>query len=217
MGWVRDLISSYQTHKLSTLTIDGRVRYVASHVLREVLPSLFMRSAQRPTIFRIQAILARLVAGEKVTARSMATLLEVSERTVARDIDYLVNALHVPMAYDFKRKSYILVGPVPTLFALPASITDPTREATSLSVVELAVDPSLESSFRAMNLHPSQEYVETATGLHIRLTLPLSDALEQWILGFGTRIRVIAPEQLRNRVVQIAREIVLAFELHNNS
>lgn len=75
----------------------------------------YMKSAMRPTLIRLQAILLRLSKGERVTASMMAKELQVSARTIARDFDYLINGLHAPIAYDYSRKSYVLTGPLPPL------------------------------------------------------------------------------------------------------
>lgn len=202
----------HHTRKLSTLTISGRVRAVASHVLREVLPSLFMRSGNRSTLFRIHAIIARLAAGERVTANTMAKLLEVSERTIARDIDYIMNALHVPMDYDFKRKSYVLNGPVPTFYAIPPTLPPSSSIVHEVTTVEFALDQSLAEGLRTTTLHPSQRIVNTPNGLRLRMDVPPNDALVQWTLGFGARLRVISPTDFRERVVAAARAIVDAAE-----
>lgn len=108
----------YQWLVIATMTVDGRVSGVPSQILRES-ESAPMKSAMRPTLYRLQAILMRLSRGERVTANLMAKDLEVSERTVARDLDYLINTLHVPMSYHYGRKSYVLDGPLPSLLAPP--------------------------------------------------------------------------------------------------
>ncbi len=108
----------YQWLVIATMTIDGRVSGVPSQILREPI-SAPMKSAMRPTLYRLQAILMRLSRGERVTANHMAEDLEVSVRTVARDIDYLINTLHVPMSYHYSKKSYVLDGPLPSLLRPP--------------------------------------------------------------------------------------------------
>ncbi len=184
------------------------MRAVASHVIREVLPSLFMRSGNRSTLFRIHAIIARLAAGERVTANTMARLLEVSERTIARDIDYIMNALHVPMDYDFKRKSYVLHGPIPTFYAIPPTVPTASPVVHEVTTVEFAIDPALADGLRASVLHPSQRIVNTPDGVRLRMEVPPNDALVQWTLGFGPRLRVVSPEHFRDRVVAAAQAIV---------
>jgi len=103
---------------MATMTVDGIVSDVASLFLSEP-GTAYMKSAMRPSLYRLQAILERLARGERVTASMMAIELEVSHRTVARDFDYLINQLHVPIEYSFVKKSYILTGVLPSLLTPP--------------------------------------------------------------------------------------------------
>lgn len=69
-------------------------------------------------LVRIRTILQHLAEGQRVTASNMAQALEVSHRTVARDFDYMINGLDLPIRYEYKRRSYILAGPLPSFFSL---------------------------------------------------------------------------------------------------
>ena len=67
-------------------------------------------------LIRIRVILQHLTNGQRVTAGHMARLLDVSQRTVARDFDYMINGLDLPIKYEIGRRSYVLEGPLPSLF-----------------------------------------------------------------------------------------------------
>lgn len=69
-------------------------------------------------LIRIRIILQHLADGKRVTAGQMAESLDVSTRTIARDFDYMMNSLELPISYEYKRKSYVLAGPLPSLFSL---------------------------------------------------------------------------------------------------
>jgi len=69
-------------------------------------------------LIRIRIILQHLADGKRVTAGQMAESLDVSARTIARDFDYMMNGLELPICYEYKRKSYVLAGPLPSLFSL---------------------------------------------------------------------------------------------------
>ena len=69
-------------------------------------------------LIRIRIILQHLTDGQRVTAGQMARLLDVSQRTIARDFDYMINALDLPIKYEFILKSYILDGPLPSIFSV---------------------------------------------------------------------------------------------------
>lgn len=71
-------------------------------------------------LIRIRIILQHLTNGQRVTAGHMARVLDVSQRTIARDFDYMINGLDLPIKYEFGRKSYILDGPLPSIFAVSA-------------------------------------------------------------------------------------------------
>ena len=79
-----------------------------------------MLTAKRPIIIRLRAILDRLQRGDRVTAGIMSAELNVSLRTIARDFDYLINELHVPMRYDYAMKSYVLTGEIPPMLVNPS-------------------------------------------------------------------------------------------------
>lgn len=193
-----------------TMTEYDIVSGVASHILRDVLPTLLMNNHHRPTLYRIQWILARLVTGDRVTSRVLAENLEVSQRTIARDIDYLMNVLHVPMVYDYVKKSYVLTGPIPVLFSLPSGIAERMNTASEPETIQLAVDPLIAEHVRHMRIHPSQRFITSNDGsLILEMRLGVSESLAQWILSFGGRIRPIAPEHLKQRV-RTAAELILA-------
>lgn len=71
-------------------------------------------------LVRIRTILQHLAEGQRVTAANMARTLDVSQRTVARDFDYMINGLDLPIQYEHSRRTYILAGPLPSIFAVNA-------------------------------------------------------------------------------------------------
>ena len=72
-------------------------------------------------LMRLRSIVLRLSRGERVTTGIIAMTLEVSPRTIARDLDYLANGLELPITYDFQLKSYVLSGPVPSILSIHPS------------------------------------------------------------------------------------------------
>lgn len=80
-------------------------------------------------LIRLRSIVLRLSRGERVTAGILAASLEVSPRTIARDLDYLANGLELPITYDFHLKSYVLNGPVPSILSIhPSHNSDDTHQ-----------------------------------------------------------------------------------------
>lgn len=182
---------------------------VASYILRDVRYSSWVRSLSRPALYRIQTILASLINGDVVTAKRMAGLLEVSARTIARDIDYLINTLHVPVKYNNHRFTYELTGPVPVLFAPHAGTQSDVVPAAAEVLITMQVDADLVHHFKAVELHPSQHFTQAADGSGtLQLTVPLTDSLVQWIMSYGGKITVTSPQSLRDRVHSLALSII---------
>jgi predicted DNA-binding transcriptional regulator YafY len=77
-----------------------------------------MKQVSRPMLSRLRTIVLRLSRRERVTAGILAKSLEVSQRTIARDLDYLANGLELPISYDFQLKSYVLNGPIPSILSI---------------------------------------------------------------------------------------------------
>lgn len=72
---------------------------------------------------RLRQILMRLSRGERVTAGILAKSMDVSQRTIARDLDYLAHGMDVPVSYDYQLKSYVLRGPIPSILSIESEGT----------------------------------------------------------------------------------------------
>jgi proteasome accessory factor B len=75
--------------------------------------SLSLRT--RPPLERIQQILAILRQNACPTRQSLAADLEVTTKTIQRDIDFLRDRLRVPIEFDRDRGGYVLTGPCDNL------------------------------------------------------------------------------------------------------
>jgi predicted DNA-binding transcriptional regulator YafY len=62
--------------------------------------------ASRPPLARIMAIDQSVRAGDWPNARTLARQLEVSPRTIRRDITYLRDQLRAPIEFDPTRNGY---------------------------------------------------------------------------------------------------------------
>jgi len=65
-------------------------------------------SGTRTQATRWKTIISILRKGEKVTADSLAAELEVSARTIHRDLDALRDDFHAPIAFDATRRTFLL-------------------------------------------------------------------------------------------------------------
>jgi predicted DNA-binding transcriptional regulator YafY len=66
------------------------------------------RVATRPPIERCKWIADRLAVGRNLTTNEAARRFEVSARTIFRDLEFMRDRLHAPLAFDSERSSYIL-------------------------------------------------------------------------------------------------------------
>ena len=74
--------------------------------------SLLMRAARlpssRPPIARLVRIQEALQDGEKVNTVTMANELEVSTKTIQRDVTFMRDQLELPISWDYGSRSFKL-------------------------------------------------------------------------------------------------------------
>jgi predicted DNA-binding transcriptional regulator YafY len=71
--------------------------------LRKFLP---VKNAARPLLRRLLALHGMLSRGEYPNAPSVARELEVSQRTVLRDLEFMRDSLHAPLVFCRRRNGY---------------------------------------------------------------------------------------------------------------
>jgi predicted DNA-binding transcriptional regulator YafY len=91
-----------------------------------------MKTAARFSLERIAALDRTIRAGRYPNAKTMADRLEVSHRTVQRDIEFLRDRLQAPLEYDAARHGYYYTEPT---FRLP-SLTLTEGELVALFLAE---------------------------------------------------------------------------------
>ena len=69
----------------------------------------------RPLLERLSRILSLLDSHKNLTRRKIAEELEVTIKTVQRDMNFLRDNWGVPVGYDSQRMSYVLTGAIPAL------------------------------------------------------------------------------------------------------
>ena len=93
-----------------------------------------MRTATRPQYHRLQRILEMIREGTRAASLpncgDFARELEVSRRTLMRDLDFLRDDLHAPLAYDESRRGFRLTDP--TFKLAPVELS--RREVFSFSI-----------------------------------------------------------------------------------
>lgn len=108
----------------------------------------------RAQIYRLSYIVKRLQEGTYPNARTLARALEVSERTVLRDLDLLRDDWGAPIEFDRRRRGFYLTDPqwVPPLGQ--GSMRLGTGEAVALLLALHALEAvrahGLEDAFRSL-------------------------------------------------------------------
>ena len=70
-----------------------------------------MRVSTRPAFRRLQAIDSAVSRRVWPNARTLARELEVTPRTIQRDIEFLRDQLHAPLKFDSVRNGYYYTDP----------------------------------------------------------------------------------------------------------
>ena len=165
---------------------------------------------------RLLSLLLLLRNGGRMTARDLASRLEVSERTVLRDLDRL-SASGVPV-YSVRgcRGGFELLDTFDyELPALPAGIAAPSgrlrrvRVRLSPAALQLALVLGRPEGWR-----PRLRAVcdETAPGwVEGSFRFPSYDTAAQELLALGADVEVLLPVELRRTMAALGRHIA---ELH---
>ncbi|RUL82181.1 helix-turn-helix transcriptional regulator [Tautonia sociabilis] len=113
-----------------------------------------MRHATRPPLERIAELDRAIRAGQYPNAGSVAERMELSPRTIQRDIDFMRDRLGAPLAYDARRRGYRYTDPT---YRLPFwTLTE--GELVAIFLAERVLrqwggtpyGPDLERAFRKM-------------------------------------------------------------------
>jgi hypothetical protein len=74
----------------------------------------------RPPLYRFQEIFHAIKTGRYPNRTKLAETIEVTTKTIQRDIDYMRYQMSVPIEFDFARGGYYFTKPMTELAALPA-------------------------------------------------------------------------------------------------
>lgn len=183
------------------------------------------RVRREPTerMWRIHELLA---AGKYPNCFSLSTELEVSYRTVKRDIDYMRDHFDLPIAYDARRRGFYyteLVRRFPgagsvaeaELFAVVTGhhggalcVGIGVAEVGDYEVV-LEFDEWATRILRGRRWGAGQEFVETAGGSsRLRFRVRSLEEVERWVLSWGTHVTVIGPRALAERLRETMEAVV---------
>lgn len=181
----------------------------------------------RPPLARMMRLHERLLAGRYPNCKQMAREFEVTTKTVQRDVNFMRDQMGLPIEYDKARFGFRYTRPVS---GFPAEIDagrtpdrpsrqpvlSPIGERPPLSpagpeglAVRIRFDPESATAVRGRTWHPTQ-LLRPLPGGTLEMTLRVRDEAEivRWVLSWGAHAWVVDPPRLRNRMRQVAREIL---------
>ena len=89
----------------------------------------------RPPLQRMVTLHQELQGGRYPNCRRMGERLEVSSKTIQRDLDFMRDRLALPIEYDSERNGYYYTQPVTDFPTMEVS----TGEVTALCVAQMAL------------------------------------------------------------------------------
>lgn len=182
----------------------------------------------RPPLARMLRLHEWLMENRYPNCRKMAEEFEVSAKTVQRDVNFMRDQMGLPIEYDNERFGFHYTRAVtgfPTMgasagtgrknpwrYAAPPAIGEkPALAAAGREgiAVRIRFDAASARAVRGRTWHSTQ-VIHALPGGAVEMTLRTRDEGEiaRWVLSWGGRAWVIDPPRLRNRVREIAREIL---------
>lgn len=153
----------------------------------------------RPFMERVSRIHALLKSNrhEQWNCTTIAAELEVSSKTVLRDITFMRDRLGYPIEFDRnqRRNTYYYSGS----FEAKAGL----NLQSSTHPIALRFCARAACEIRRRYWHATQRIEEQPNGvLTIYLSVHATNDLVSWILGWGDQVKVISPRSLALRVAR---------------
>src|SRR5689334_5994586 len=125
----------------------------------------------RPPLERMLRMHAELRRGGHTNATTLAQKLEVSVRTIMRDIDFMRDRLQLPIEFDSRRNTYVYTRPV---------INFPTVQVTEGELLALLVARKALEQYRGTPFHRQLEisFEKLTGGLKDRISFSPADELQ---------------------------------------
>jgi predicted DNA-binding transcriptional regulator YafY len=152
-----------------------------------------MRIAARPVLARMLVIDQELRDGSWPNAQTLSRRLEVADRTIRRDIDYMRDQLHAPIAFDARKHGY-----VEDYLASSMSVFrgDGARFAVRLRFTGAAARFAPERLW-----HPNQE-ITTARNGDVLVSFEVTHLreAERLVLSWAPDCEALEPAELRDAI-----------------
>ena len=122
----------------------------------------------RPSLARMQQLHQQIKEGRFPNCRTLAELLEISSKTVQRDIDFMRDRLNLPIEYDPLRFGFFYSRPVANF---------PTIDVTEGELVALFVAQKLLAQYKGTPFEKplNAAFHKICDGLRESITFPWSD------------------------------------------
>ena len=195
---------------------------------RDSMEERIERGYSRPPLVRMLRVHEWLMANRYPNCTKIAEEFEVSPKTVQRDVNFMRDQMGLPIEYDKERFGFHYTRPVTAFPAMGIStgkgLGNPWRhspppamgENPALAVadkfsqaVRIRFDAESARTVRGRTWHATQVIRALPDG-GVEMTLRARDDWEivRWVLSWGAHAWVIEPALLRNRVRELAREIL---------
>jgi len=183
----------------------------------------------RPPLARMLRLHEWLMGNRYPNCRRLAEEFEVSAKTVQRDVNFMRDQMGLPIEYDKRRFGFHYTRAVTALPAMgtatgkgggnlwrasaPPAIGEKPGLATAARgggvAVRIRFDADSARAVRGRTWHATQ-VIHGAPDGEVEMTLRARDEWEiaRWVLSWGGHAWVMEPARLRNRVREIAREIL---------
>jgi predicted DNA-binding transcriptional regulator YafY len=175
------------------------------------LPSTPPPTARTP-LARIWRIHDEIEAGNYPNCRKLAALLEVSEKTVGRDIEFMRSRLELPIAYHEQKFGYYYTEKVGTMLSLDVS----EGELVSLLIAQNAIKHYRGTSFEAP-LHSACDKI--AKAMRGRVSVNLAELSARIVFRAGSTpevdpaiFAVVAQAVRESRVLEFEYKKLLSEE-----
>jgi predicted DNA-binding transcriptional regulator YafY len=171
----------------------------------------------------MQRLHALMSENQFPNCRKIALEFEVSPKTIMRDLNFMRDRLQLPIEYDklqygFRYTRSVPVPPIALVaeryrstesdFEKPNSFPE-----TGARSAHVRFKKSISKHLRILPQGiTKRSAVELSDYVDVVLDFDDPDKFIRWVLGWGKRIQVLAPEPIRLQILQTAGDVIRLYE-----
>ena len=165
----------------------------------------------RTPLYRMMWIHKRLVDGQYPNCSSLAKQIEVSTKTIQRDLEYMRDQLGLPLAYDGPKHGYYYTEPVTHFPTIPAT----EGEVLALFVAQKALEQYKGTPFEQPL---AQAFAKLSQVLQDEMTVDLSE-LSGALSFHHTGVAIMSLEIFKvvNKALMESRELRFSYKKLNGN